>query len=301
MYRCYDGGMDAAHWPPCPRSPRSPASSTASSGAAPRRRDAETREASRARVAAALDGRGRLLLLKQVHGASVVEAPWEGTPEADAACAIAPGLLLGIQTADCLPVLARRPAPARRRRRARRLARHRRRASPRAPWRPSSRAGSRPRGPRRRARPRHRPVLLRGGGRAARGVRPGGRAPSSGRGRAAGPTSTCAPPTRASSWTPACAPRRSTTCDECTRCRADLYHSYRRDGAGAGRMISFVGFAGRRPDRGSRRARRRPGWRERRPRGSARAGRGRPGRARSGRGGACASRCSGRRPAFFTR
>ena len=32
--------------------------------------------------------------------------------------------------------------------------------------------------------------------------------------------------------------------DDCTRCRADLYHSYRRDGAAAGRMMSFVGFAG---------------------------------------------------------
>jgi polyphenol oxidase len=30
---------------------------------------------------------------------------------------------------------------------------------------------------------------------------------------------------------------------DCTRCRADLYHSYRRQGKGAGRMISFVGFA----------------------------------------------------------
>ena len=29
---------------------------------------------------------------------------------------------------------------------------------------------------------------------------------------------------------------------DCTRCRADLYHSYRRDGKAAGRMISFVGF-----------------------------------------------------------
>jgi copper oxidase (laccase) domain-containing protein len=30
----------------------------------------------------------------------------------------------------------------------------------------------------------------------------------------------------------------------CTRCRADLYHSFRRDGPAAGRMISFVGFRG---------------------------------------------------------
>jgi copper oxidase (laccase) domain-containing protein len=29
---------------------------------------------------------------------------------------------------------------------------------------------------------------------------------------------------------------------ECTVCRADLYHSYRRDGVGAGRMISYVGW-----------------------------------------------------------
>jgi copper oxidase (laccase) domain-containing protein len=26
----------------------------------------------------------------------------------------------------------------------------------------------------------------------------------------------------------------------CTRCRADLFHSWRRDGAEAGRMVSFV-------------------------------------------------------------
>ncbi len=28
----------------------------------------------------------------------------------------------------------------------------------------------------------------------------------------------------------------------CTRCRPDLFHSYRRDGAGAGRMISIIGI-----------------------------------------------------------
>ena len=31
--------------------------------------------------------------------------------------------------------------------------------------------------------------------------------------------------------------------EECTRCSPGLYHSYRREGRGAGRMISFVGFA----------------------------------------------------------
>ena len=37
-------------------------------------------------------------------------------------------------------------------------------------------------------------------------------------------------------------PERIEDVDECTYCRGDLYHSYRRDGPGAGRMISFVGF-----------------------------------------------------------
>jgi len=30
---------------------------------------------------------------------------------------------------------------------------------------------------------------------------------------------------------------------DCTRCRSDLYHSYRREGPGGGRMLSFVGYA----------------------------------------------------------
>ena len=51
------------------------------------RQGAETLEESLSRVADALEGAGRLLLLKQVHGASVVEAPWDGTPDADASVA----------------------------------------------------------------------------------------------------------------------------------------------------------------------------------------------------------------------
>ena len=52
---------------------------------------AEGLEEGFARVARALAGKGRLLLLRQVHGATVVEAPWEGTPEADASVSVAPG------------------------------------------------------------------------------------------------------------------------------------------------------------------------------------------------------------------
>ena len=37
-------------------------------------------------------------------------------------------------------------------------------------------------------------------------------------------------------------PERIHDVDECTHCREDLYHSYRRQGPGAGRMLSYVGF-----------------------------------------------------------
>src|ERR1044071_8149389 len=50
-----------------------------------------------------------ILLMKQVHGAIVVEAPWTGEPEAAAAVAPRKGPLLGIKTADCLPVLVADP------------------------------------------------------------------------------------------------------------------------------------------------------------------------------------------------
>ena len=65
----------------------------------------ESREATTARVESLLAPQGRLLLLQQVHGADVAEAPWTGRPDADAAVASEAGLLLGIETADCLPVL----------------------------------------------------------------------------------------------------------------------------------------------------------------------------------------------------
>ena len=65
----------------------------------------ESRDEGRARVAGALVSSGRLRLLRQVHGTHVCHAPWEGTPEGDAAVATQPGELLGIETADCLPVL----------------------------------------------------------------------------------------------------------------------------------------------------------------------------------------------------
>ena len=48
-----------------------------------------------------------LVRLKQIHSPDVlvVEEPWETPPEADALVTDRPGLLLGIVTADCAPVL----------------------------------------------------------------------------------------------------------------------------------------------------------------------------------------------------
>lgn len=63
----------------------------------------------RARVAGALGMRpDRLCTLYQIHSAAVqvVEQPWEGTPpQADAMVTKTPGVLLGILTADCAPML----------------------------------------------------------------------------------------------------------------------------------------------------------------------------------------------------
>jgi YfiH family protein len=200
----------------------------------------ESREESRARVARALDGSGRLLLPKQVHGAAVVEAPWHGTPEADASVTALPGWLLGIRTADCLPVLLVDPR--------RRLV-----AAVHAGWRGTAAgiatnavAALAARG----SRPEDLVAALGPGigaccyevgeevrdafspsGDAFFRPRPGGRPHLDV--RAANARQLLDAGLR---------PEALHHVDHCTRCRADLYHSYRRDGAGAGRMTSFVGF-----------------------------------------------------------
>jgi YfiH family protein len=201
----------------------------------------ETREAGRRRVAGALATSGRLLLLKQVHGALVHAAPWEGTPEGDAAIADFPGLLLGIETADCLPVLLVDPQG-------------RRVAAAHAGWRGTAAGvargavealaalGSEPDRLLAVLGPAIGPCCYEVGEelREAFGPEgegffrpgPGGRPHLDVRGlnvaqlQAAGVR-----------------PERIAHLDDCTACRAELYHSFRREGRGAGRMISFVGFA----------------------------------------------------------
>lgn len=201
----------------------------------------EERDESRRRVAEALAGSGRLQLLKQIHGCHVQAAPWEGRPEADASVADEAGLILGIETADCQPILFVDPV-------------HRRVAAAHAGWRGTA-AGV--------ARETVAAMV-------ARGSRPADivavlgpsigaccyevgeelRAefgPEGGDFFRPGPRGKPHLDVRAANVRQleqaGLAPAHIHDVADCTMCRADLYHSYRREGKGAGRMISFVGFA----------------------------------------------------------
>ncbi len=206
----------------------------------------EDREATRARMREALAGAGDLLLLEQVHGPDVVEAPWTGTPTADGGVSAQPGALVGIETADCLPVLFVDPG--------RRVA-----AGAHAGWRGTvagvnasaiaamAEHGTRPGdvvaalgpcigvccyevGPE-----VEREFGAAFGADAAAGFfRPGPRGRAHLDLRAAN---------RHALRLLGVPDTQIHDVADCTRCRADLYFSYRRDGAGAGRMISWIGFA----------------------------------------------------------
>jgi YfiH family protein len=63
------------------------------------------RRSGRSAVADALAPLGRVLFLTQVHGVRVAAAPWEATPEADAAIACELGDIVAVETADCVPIL----------------------------------------------------------------------------------------------------------------------------------------------------------------------------------------------------
>jgi purine-nucleoside/S-methyl-5'-thioadenosine phosphorylase / adenosine deaminase len=201
----------------------------------------EDKDAGRRRMAEALSGSGRLYLLKQVHGADVRRAPWDGRPEADAAVSEEPGGLLGIETADCLPVLLVDPV--------RRVV-----AAAHAGWRGTVAQVAR----------RAVDALVAGGshtadllaalgpgigaccyevgeevrdafGEAGAGCfRPGAR------GR---PHLDVREANRRQLLRAGLSSDRIHGVDDCTHCLPDLYHSFRREGRAAGRMINFVGFA----------------------------------------------------------
>jgi len=201
----------------------------------------ESREATRRRVAVALEPFGRLFLLKQVHGKAVHRAPWTGLPPGDAAVAEKPGLILGIETADCLPVLVVDP-------------RRRAVAAAHAGWRGTAAGVARAAVA----------ALVAGGSRAedlvaatGPGIGPccyevgdelrAAFGPDAADFFRPGPRGRPHLDVRAANERQlreaGIAEERIHRVADCTRCRADLYHSYRRDGKGAGRMISFVGFS----------------------------------------------------------
>lgn len=201
----------------------------------------ETREQARERLTAALRGQGRLLLLHQVHGAALRLAPWEGLPDADAGLALEPGLLLGIETADCLPVLLVDPVL-------------RRVAAAHAGWRGSlagvagaaARAllerGSRPEDLLAALGPCIGPCCYEVGEELREAFGPGSAAffRLGPRGR---PHLDLRAANRRQLLELGLRPERLGQVDDCTACRPERYHSYRRDGRGAGRMLSWVGFA----------------------------------------------------------
>jgi YfiH family protein len=200
----------------------------------------ETREGSRRRVALALADRGRLFLLQQVHGTVVREAPWEADAQGDAGMAGGPGLIVGVETADCLPILLVDPV--------RRVA-----AAVHAGWRGTAagiagqcvlalvRAGSRA----------DTLVAALGPGigvccyevgeelREAFGAGSEAFFPT-------GPTGRSHLDVRAANVTQLLKAGLPASqihhVEDCTFCRADRYHSFRREGAGAGRMISYIGW-----------------------------------------------------------
>ncbi len=199
----------------------------------------EGRDETMSQVRAALAATGRLLLMRQVHGAVVLRAPWEGTPEADAALADEPGLFLGIATADCLPVLLVDPA------RGAVAAAH-------AGWRGTAAgvaartvetllaSGSRP----------HDLAVAIGPGIGSCCYEVGEEVRDAFVGGEAyfrpGPRGRPHLDVRAANVSQlrdaGVSADRIHHVDECTSCRPDLYYSYRRDGKGTGRMMSFIGY-----------------------------------------------------------
>ena len=201
------------------------------------RSQAEAHEAARS----AFSKSGDVFFLKQVHGTTVVRPPWSEPPEGDASVSDRPGDLLGIETADCLPLLIVDPD-------------QRRVAAAHAGWRGTvaqiSRAAVR--------------TLVDAGSDPAHLLAALG--PSIGSccyevgpdveeafgasgskffvpGRASRKHLDLVAANRAQLEEAGLVPANIDGLGLCTRCREDLFFSYRRDGASAGRMISVVGFA----------------------------------------------------------
>ena len=204
-------------------------------------RVAGTRAMAREAAKDAFRASGDVYFLRQVHGCTVFPAPWTEPPDADASLTGRAGELLAIETADCLPVLIV-DVP------------HLRVAAAHAGWRGTVAGvarnavaalvaqGSNPRDLRVALGPSIGPCCYEVGAEVEEAFGPAGsrfleRRPS-GRSHLDVAGANLAQLEEAGVL-----PAHIDKSNLCTRCREDLFSSYRRDGAHAGRMISVVGFS----------------------------------------------------------
>lgn len=201
----------------------------------------ETRDGARRRVSHALAPSGRLLLLHQVHGDTIRRAPWDGQPDGDAGIADQGDTILGIETADCLPVLIVDP-------------RRRVVAAAHAGWRGTAKGitrkvlaaliadGSQASDVTAALGPGIGPCCYEVGPEIVPEFGPGGEAffsPRKGDRLCLDVRAANAHQLRQGGVPDS----QIHSVADCTFHEADRYHSYRREGVGGGRMISYIGFA----------------------------------------------------------
>lgn len=200
-----------------------------------------TRAAAREGAQAAFGESGTVLFLRQVHGCTVATPPWTEPPDADASVTGQPGTLLAIETADCLPVLIVDPV-------------RRQVAAAHAGWRGTVArvtrsavramvdAGSNPADLLVALGPSIGPCCYEVGPEVEAAFGPGGAgffvAGAAGRKHLDVTAANLAQLEEAG-----IDPAHIDSVNHCTKCREDLFFSYRRDGAHAERMISVVGFS----------------------------------------------------------
>ena len=204
-------------------------------------RVAGPRSTARAAAQARFERAGDVFFLRQVHGCVVASPPWVEPPDADASLTSKPGALLAIETADCLPILIVDRA-------------NRRVAAAHAGWRGTVArvaqaavrslvaAGSDPKQLVAALGPSINPCCYEVGPEVEEAFGEPGR-----RFFVAGEKERkhldVAAANRVQLEEAGLPPENIERIDLCTRCRGDLFFSYRRDGANAGRMISVVGFS----------------------------------------------------------
>jgi len=199
------------------------------------------RASARTAAQTAFEDQGDVFFLHQVHGCSVARPPWSEPPDADASFTDRPGALLAIETADCLPILIVDPL-------------NRRVAAVHAGWRGTVArvaqgavralidSGSDPSSLIAAMGPSIGPCCYEVGPEVEAAFGPAGAAFFA-PGKALRKNLDVAAANRAQLEELGIAPTHIDSVPHCTRCREDLFFSYRRDGANAGRMISVAGFS----------------------------------------------------------